>query len=77
MLKKMELKGVVSHAVAGRRFIYEPAVSEGEVKRSMVGQLTEPSIALLKLGVKCFSGFTDRIRTMHVDRYQADMKRCN
>ena len=34
-------KGVVSHRTEGRRFIYRPTVSEPEVRRSMVGELTE------------------------------------
>jgi BlaI family transcriptional regulator, penicillinase repressor len=41
MLKKMEAKGVVRHRAEGRRFIYQPAVSQEAVTRSMVGDLTE------------------------------------
>jgi predicted transcriptional regulator len=41
MLRKMERKGVVSHRLDGRRFVYRPAVSEDAVARSMVGQLTD------------------------------------
>lgn len=41
MLKKMEAKGVVRHRAEGRRFIYRPTVSQEEVTRSMVGELTE------------------------------------
>lgn len=41
MLKKLEKKGVVTHRTEGRKFIYRPTVSEGEVQRSMVGELTE------------------------------------
>lgn len=40
MLKKMEKKGVVRHRSEGRRFIYRPTVSEGEVQRTMVSELT-------------------------------------
>lgn len=40
MLRKMEDKGVVVHRAEGRRFIYRPTVSEPEVKRSMVSELT-------------------------------------
>ena len=40
MLMKMEKKGVVSHRAEGRRFIYRPLVSEGQVTRSMVADLT-------------------------------------
>lgn len=41
MLTKMEDKGVVAHRVDGRRFIYRPTVTEGQVRRTMVGELTE------------------------------------
>src|SRR5215213_7646420 len=40
MLAKMEKKGVVDHRAEGRRFIYRPTVSEGQVRRSMVADLT-------------------------------------
>jgi BlaI family transcriptional regulator, penicillinase repressor len=40
MLVKMEKKGVVRHRAEGRRFIYRPTVSEGQVRRSMVADLT-------------------------------------
>src|SRR5436305_9220821 len=40
MLAKMEKKGVVDHRAEGRRFIYRPLVSEGQVRRSMVADLT-------------------------------------
>lgn len=41
MLSKMEKKGVVAHRAEGRQFIYAPTVSETEVQRSMVSELTE------------------------------------
>ena len=40
MLTKMEKKGVVGHRAEGRRFIYRPLVSEDQVRRSMVSDLT-------------------------------------
>jgi BlaI family penicillinase repressor len=40
MLTKMEKKGVVDHHADGRRFIYRPLVSESQVRRSMVADLT-------------------------------------
>jgi predicted transcriptional regulator len=40
MLTKMEKKGVVDHRAEGRKFIYRPRVSEGQVRRSMVQDLT-------------------------------------
>ena len=41
MLVKMEQKGVVGHRSEGRRFIYYPLISEGDVRRTMVGELTD------------------------------------
>ena len=41
MLKKMEDKGVVAHRSEGRRYLYHPTISEAQVRRSMVGELTE------------------------------------
>ncbi|HTF88822.1 MAG TPA: BlaI/MecI/CopY family transcriptional regulator [Planctomycetota bacterium] len=41
MLTKMEKKGVVDHRAEGRQFIYVPKVSESDVHRSMVADLTE------------------------------------
>jgi BlaI family penicillinase repressor len=40
MLTKMEKKGVVDHRAEGRRFIFQPLVSEDQVRRSMVADLT-------------------------------------
>ena len=40
MLTKMEKKGVVDHRADGRRFIFRPLVSESQVTRSMVADLT-------------------------------------
>lgn len=41
MLKKMERRALVSHRSEGRRFIYRASVSEDEVTRSMVADLTD------------------------------------
>jgi predicted transcriptional regulator len=41
MLAKMERKGVVTHRTEGRRYLYRPAVTESEVRRSMLGDLTD------------------------------------
>lgn len=41
MLMKMERRGVVAHRTEGRRFVYRPTVSEGLVRRSMVGELAD------------------------------------
>lgn len=41
MLAKMEKKGVVQRRTEGRQFRYSPAVTQSEVQRSMVSELTE------------------------------------
>lgn len=40
MLSKMERKGIVEHRTEGRQFVYRATVSEREVRRSMVLDLT-------------------------------------
>jgi predicted transcriptional regulator len=40
MLSKLEKKGVVAHRREGRSYVYRPLVSETEVRRSMVADLT-------------------------------------
>ena len=40
MLSKMEKKGVVAHRSAGRQYVYRPTISESDVHRSMVSDLT-------------------------------------
>ncbi len=41
MLSKMEKKGVVEHRTEGRQFVYRACVTEAEVARSMVAELTQ------------------------------------
>ena len=41
MLRKMEARGLVRHDEQDRRFIYEAAVSENDVTRSMAGDLLD------------------------------------
>lgn len=41
LLSRLEKRGVVSHRVAGRQFLYKAEVSEPQVRHSMVGELTE------------------------------------
>jgi BlaI family transcriptional regulator, penicillinase repressor len=41
MLTKMEKKGLVLHRVDGRQFVYRARVSEQEVTRTMVADLTQ------------------------------------
>jgi predicted transcriptional regulator len=45
MLKKMEDKGVIAHRAEGRKFIYRPTMSQDQVTRSMVSDLTERMFA--------------------------------
>ena len=40
MLAKLERRGVVEHRMDGRRFVYRPRIDEGQVRRSMVAELT-------------------------------------
>ncbi len=40
LLTRLEKRGVVSHRLAGRQFVYRAEVTEPEVRRSMVGELT-------------------------------------
>jgi predicted transcriptional regulator len=40
MLAKLEKRGVVEHRMDGRRFVYRPRIDEGQVRRSMVAELT-------------------------------------
>jgi predicted transcriptional regulator len=41
MLRKMEARGLVTHVVDGRRFLYQAAVSPGEVTRGMADDLLD------------------------------------
>jgi BlaI family transcriptional regulator, penicillinase repressor len=41
LLSRLERRGVVKHTPQGRQYLYRPAVSEGEVRRSMVSGLTD------------------------------------
>jgi predicted transcriptional regulator len=41
MLSKMERRGLVEHRLEGRQFIYKPLLSEQEVTRTMVADLTQ------------------------------------
>ncbi len=40
LLSRLEKRGVVTHRVAGRQYVYRPAVSVAEVRQSMVAALT-------------------------------------
>ena len=41
LLSRLEKRGVVSHRTVARQYVYRATVSEQEVRRSMVGELTE------------------------------------
>jgi Predicted transcriptional regulator len=41
LLSRLERRGVVRHRSLSRQFIYSAAVSEDEVRQSMVSELTE------------------------------------
>jgi len=62
MLKKMEDKGVVAHRAEGRRFIYRPLMSQDQVKRSMVLDLTE----------RLFEGSPMALVTHLISRHEID-----
>lgn len=40
LLSRLEKRGVVEHRVDGRQFVYRPLVTEQDVRRSMVSELT-------------------------------------
>ena len=41
ILSRLEKRGVVAHRTQARQFLYQPLVTEAEVRRSMVEDLTE------------------------------------
>lgn len=41
LLSRLERRGIVSHRVVSRQFIYAATVSEDAVRQSMLGELTE------------------------------------
>ncbi|HEU4697558.1 MAG TPA: BlaI/MecI/CopY family transcriptional regulator [Gemmatimonadales bacterium] len=41
LLSRLEKRGVVTHRTEARQYVYRATVSEHEVRRSMVGELTE------------------------------------
>ena len=41
LLARLEKRGVLAHRVEGRQYVYRATVSEREVRRSMVAELTE------------------------------------
>lgn len=47
LLGRLEKKGLVSHRVAGRQYVYRAVVSEPEVRRIMVEELFAGDVATL------------------------------
>lgn len=41
MLSRLEKKGIITHRVEGRQYIYRARVGESEVRRSMLARLTD------------------------------------
>ncbi len=41
LLSRLEKRGIVTHETRARQYLYRPLVTESEVRRSMVGDLTE------------------------------------
>ncbi len=41
LLSRLEKRGLIAHRSSGRQFIYRALVSENEVRRSMVAELTD------------------------------------
>ena len=41
LLSRLEKRGIVKHRSASRQYVYYPAISENEVRRSMVSDLAE------------------------------------
>lgn len=45
MLRKMEARGLCTHELDGRQFVYQATVEEGEVRRDMVSDVVERAFA--------------------------------
>lgn len=41
LLKRLEARGLLTHRTEGRQFLYSAVVSEDDVRKSMVSELTE------------------------------------
>jgi predicted transcriptional regulator len=63
MLSKLERRGIVEHRVEGRQFVYRPLISEQEVTRTMVADLTQ---RLFEGNVSALVGHL--IRSEEIDR---------
>lgn len=75
LLTRLEKRGVVEHRLDGRQFVYRPLVTEQEVRRSMVSELTDllfdgSSAALMTHLLRSREmkpGDLDRVRQMIAD----------
>jgi len=84
LLSRMEKKGLVSHRVDGRQYVYRAVVDEGQVRRSVVAEFTELAGRLFEGDVATMVSHLltaqevegrdlARIREM-VDRREAELK---
>jgi predicted transcriptional regulator len=75
LLTRLEKRGVVEHRLDGRQFVYRPLVTEQDVRRSMVSELTHllfdgSSAALMTHLLRSREmqpGDLDRVRQMIAD----------
>jgi predicted transcriptional regulator len=75
LLTRLEKRGVVEHRLDGRQFVYRPLVTEQDVRRSMVSELTDllfdgSSAALMTHLLRSREmqpGDLDRVRQMIAD----------
>jgi predicted transcriptional regulator len=81
LLSRLEKRGIVSHETRARQFLYQAAVTEADIRRSMVQELTEQlfdgDVAALMSHLlsarEISAGDLDRIKTMLAD-HQAGSK---
>ncbi len=72
LMSRLEKRGVVDHETRARQFVYRALVSESEVRRSMVSELTErlfdgdvaEMMSHLLTGREISPGDLDRIKAM-------------
>lgn len=72
LMSRLEKRGVVSHETRARQFVYRSLVSESDVRRSMVSELTErlfdgdvaEMMSHLLTGREISPGDLDRIKAM-------------
>jgi predicted transcriptional regulator len=62
MLKKMEVKGVVSHRAEGRRYVYRATITEAAVRKTMVAEVVE----------RLFGGSVTAVASHLLDEYDVD-----